>query len=168
MSYAKSDHTDYHTFKPIYSIGCWNDPEDNDNLCASAAILTFSGIDELSDFSVIIVWVRLLKYKVVWPSSMTVSSQLHAVWIDRKGTRMKIADYHGMVKCFHTMVAPMRRQDCRVETLSMISINMKLETRPEIHLLAFLNTSARLIYIILHSLARKTTNLTEQGIVWEQ
>ena len=72
-----------------------------------------------------------------------------------------------MVKCSDSTLAPMRRHDGRVETSSMISINMIVETRPDIHLLAFPNTLARIIYIILRGPARKTTNLTELELVWE-
>ena len=164
----KSIMTDHHSFKPIYSIGYWNDPDDNDNPCASVSILTFSGIDKLSDFSINIVGGRLLEYKVVWPVSLTVSDQLHAVWIEGKGERKRLANYHVMVKCFDSMLAPMRRHDSRVETSAMIPINMKVETRPEIHLLSFPNTTARIIYVILRGPARKTTNLDEQELVWEQ
>ncbi len=53
------------------------------------AILTFSGIDKLSDFSINIVGGRLLEYKVVWPVSLTTSDQLHAAWIEGKGERKK-------------------------------------------------------------------------------
>lgn len=106
-----------------------------------------------------------MEYKVVWPSSLTISDQLHAVWIDGKGDRKKLANYHGMVQYFDSMLSPMRRQDDRIETSSMIPINIKVETRPEIHLISFPNTSARIIHVILRSPARKTTNLEEQELV---
>ena len=80
---------------------------------------------------------RLLVYKVVSPTSVTVSDQLHAVWIEGKGDRKKLAHYHGMVKYFDSILSPMRRHDSRVETSATIPINMKVQTRPEIHLLAF-------------------------------
>ncbi len=132
------------------------------------SILTFSGTDKLSDFSINIVGGRLLEYKVVWPVSFTTSDQLHAAWIEGKGDRKKLANYHGMIKCFDSMLSPMRRHDSRVETSAMIPINMKVETRPEIHLLSFPNTSARIMHVILRGPARKTTNLNEQELVWEQ
>ena len=165
---AKSDLPGVHNFKPIYSIGYWNDPDDIDNPRASVAILTFSGIGRLSDFSMNIIGGRTLVYKVVWPACMTVSNQLHVVWIDGKGYRKKLAYYHGMVKCFDVMYAPMRRHDGRVETSASIPLNMKVETRPEIHLLAFPNNTAREIYVIIRGPARRTTNLDEQELVWEE
>ena len=85
-----------------------------------------------------------MEYKVVQLSSMTVCTQVHTVWIDGKGDRKQLADYHGMVKCFDSILALMRRRDGRVETSSMIPINTKVETRPEIHSLAFLSTPALL------------------------
>ena len=155
-------------FKPIYSIGYWDDPDDNDNPCASVAILTFSGIDKLSDFSVNIVGNKTLEYKVLWPEPLTNNTLLHNVWIDGKGKRKKIEEYHSMVKCMDTMLAPMRRHDRRVETIARISIDMKVESRPQIHLLAFPGSTARVIYIILRGPARKVTNLDDQNIEWEQ
>ena len=73
-----------------------------------------------------------------------------------------------MVKCFDSMLSPMRPHDKRVETSAMIPINMKVENRPQIHLLSFPNTSTRVIYVILGGPALKTTNLDEQELVWEQ
>ncbi len=69
----------------------------------------------------------MLEYKVVRPSSMTISDQLHTVWIDGKGDRKKSANYLVMVKCFDSILSLMRGHDSRVETSSMIPINMKLE-----------------------------------------
>ncbi len=42
---SKSIATDHFSAKPIYSIGYWNDPDNNDNPYASVAILTISGIE---------------------------------------------------------------------------------------------------------------------------
>ena len=95
---------------------------------------------------------RTLEYKVVWLASTTVSNQPHAVWIDGKGDRKKLANYLGMVKCFDAMYALMRRHDDRVETSASIPISIKVETRPEIHLLAFPNTAARVISSLLGAL----------------
>ena len=89
-----------------------------------------------------------MEYKLVWLSSMTVSTQVHTVWIDGKGDRKQLADYNCMVKSFYSILALMRRHDGRVETSSMIPINTKVEMRPEIHLLAFPSTPARTTYII--------------------
>ena len=75
--------------------------------------------------------------KYAWPVCLTVSDQPHGVWIESKGDRKKPANYHGMVKSFDTMLSPMHRHDSRVETSAMIPINMKVETRPEIHYLSF-------------------------------
>ncbi len=69
----KSIVTDHNSFQPIYSIGYWSDFEGNNNPYASVAILIFSGILIMSDFSINIVGGRLLEYKVVWPVIMTVS-----------------------------------------------------------------------------------------------
>ncbi len=66
------------------------------------------------------------------------------------------------------MLSPMRRHDHRVETSATIPIDMKVETRPKIHLLSFPNSRARVIYVILRGPARKTTNLDEQELVWKQ
>ena len=106
-----------------------------------------------------------MDYKVVWTACTAVSNQLHAIWIDGKGDLKNLANYHGMVKCFDAMYAPMRRHDGRVDTSASIPINMKVETRPEIHLLAFPNTTARVIYVILRGPARRTTDIDEQEIV---
>ena len=126
----KSIVTNHYSFKPIYFIGYWNDPDDNDNPSASVAILTVSGIDKISDFFINIVSGRLLEYKVVWPTSLTVSDQLHAVWIEDKGDRKKLTHYLWMVKCFDSMLSTMRRHNTRVETSAMVPINMKVETQP--------------------------------------
>ena len=155
-------------FNPIYSIGYWDDPEDNDNPCASVAILTFTGIDKLSDFSLNIVGNKTLEYKVLWPEAITNNTLLHRVWIEGKGKRKKIEEYHGMVKCMDGMLAPMRRHDTRVETTARIPIDMKVESRPEIHLLAFPGSTARIIYVILRGPARKVANLDDQSIELEQ
>ena len=106
-----------------------------------------------------------MEYKVVWPTSLTVSDQLHALWIEGKGDRKKLTHSHGMVKCFDSILSPVRRLDTRVETSAMVPIKMKVETRPEIHLLAFPNSSARIVYVILRGPARKTANLNEQELV---
>ena len=66
------------------------------------------------------------------------------------------------------MLSPMRRHERRVETSAMIPINMKVETRPQIHHLSFPNTSTRVINVILPGPALETTNLDEQELVWEQ
>lgn len=65
------------------------------------------------------------------------------------------------------MLGPTRRQDNRVGPSAMKSINVKVQTRLEIHLFVFPNTSARIVYIILRGSARKTTNLEEQDILRE-
>ncbi len=132
------------------------------------SLLTFSGNDKLSDFSINIVGGRLLEYKVVGPVSSNTSDQLHAEWIDGKGERKKLANYHRMLKCFDSMLSSMRRHDSRVETSAMIPMNMKVETRPEIYLLSFPNTTARIIYVILRGPARRTQNLYELELIWEQ
>ena len=87
----------HYSSKPTYLIGYWNDSDDNDNPCASVAILTFSVIDKLSDFFINTVTERLLEYKYVLPASLTVSNRLHAVWIAGKGEKKKLAQYHGIV-----------------------------------------------------------------------
>ncbi len=93
--------------------------------------------------------------------SVTAGDQLHAVWIDGKGESKKLANYHGMVKCFDSMLAPMRSLGSRVETSAIIPTNMKVETQPEIRLLSLPNTCARIFYVIQQGSARKTTNLDE-------
>ncbi len=148
-------------FKPIYSIGYWNDPDDNDIPCASVAILPFTGVDKLSDFSINIVGGSCIEYKVVWPQQLTVSTMLHRMWLDGKGRRSKLAEYHGIVKCFEKMMAPLRRHDNRIETTARILINMKVESRVSSHLLGFPGTSAKLIYIILRGPAKKVSNLDD-------
>ena len=155
-------------FKPIYSIGYWNDPDDNDSPCASVAILSFTGVDKISDFSINIVGDSFIEYKVVWPEQMTVSTILHRMWLEGKGRRSKLAEYHGMVKCFEKMMGPLRRHDNRIETTARIPINMKVESRASTHLLAFPGTTAKVIYIILRGPARKVTNLDDQAISWEK
>ncbi len=155
----KSFTTENHFFKTIYSVGYRSDREDNDNPCASVAILTFSGIYKLSDFSINVVGGRLLEYKIVWPVSLTVSGLLHALWIDGKGGPKKWTRFYGMVKCFDSILAPMRGHDGRVEASAMILSYMKVETRPEIHLLSFPNTTAGIIHVILRVPACRTKNL---------
>ena len=155
-------------FKPIYSIGYWNDPDDNDSPCASVAILSFTGVDKLSDFSINIVGDSCIEYKVVWPEHLTVSTLLHRMWLEGKGRRCKLAEYHGMVKCFEKMMAPLRRHDNRIETTARIPINMKVESRLSTHMLAFPGTSAKIIYIILRGPVRKVTNLDDEAIAWEK
>ena len=68
-------------FNPIYAVGYWDDPDDNDNPCASVAILNFSGIDRRSDFSVSIVDENILEFKVLWPECLTESRILQSVWL---------------------------------------------------------------------------------------
>ncbi len=81
-STIKSIATEHHSFKTIYSIRYWNDPDDNEKHCASVAVFTFRGIKILSDFSTNIVGGRLQEYQVVWPVSLTVSDQLDIDRID--------------------------------------------------------------------------------------
>ena len=69
-------------FKPIYSVGYWDDPEDNNNPCASVAILTFSGTDTKSEFSVNAVDKKYIEYKVTWPEVLTDKTKLHRVWLE--------------------------------------------------------------------------------------
>ena len=156
------------SFKPIYGIGYWNDPAYNDNPCASVATLSFTGIDKLSDFTINIVGDSCIEYRVVWPEPLTVSTTLHRMWLDGKGHHTKLTDYHGMVKCFDRMMAPLRRHDNRIETTARIPLNMKVESRVATHLLAFPNSTARVIYVVLRGPARKVTNLEDQDIPWEQ
>ncbi len=66
------------------------------------------------------------------------------------------------------MLAPLRRHDSGVETSAIIPIKMKVETRPEMHPLSSPNTTASIIYVVLRGPARKTTNLDEKELVWEQ
>ena len=66
------------------------------------------------------------------------------------------------------MLGPIRQDNGRVETYDMISVNMKVETHPEIHLLAFPNMSACVIYTIPRGPARKMANLAEQELIWKK
>ena len=145
-------------FKPIYSIGYWNDPDDNDSPCASVSTLSFTGVDKLSDFPLNIVGDSCIEYKVVWPEQLTVSTLLQRMWLEGKGLRSNLAEYHGMVKYFENMMAPLRHHGNRIETTARIPINMIVESRLSTHLLAFPGTSAKIIYIILRGPARKVTN----------
>ena len=155
-------------FKPIYSIGYWNDPVDNDSPCASAAILPFTGVEKISDFSINIVGDSFIEYKVVWPEQMAVSTILHRMWLERKGRRSNLAEYHGVVKFFEKMMGPRRLYGNRIETTARIPINMKVESRASTHLLAFLGTTFKVIYLILSGPARKVTNLDDQAISWKK
>ena len=154
--------------KPIYSIGYWNDPDDNDSPCVSVAILSFTGVKKISDFSVSIVGGSFIEYEVVWPEQMTVSTILHRMWLEGKCRCSKLAEYHGMVKCFEKMMGPLRRHDNRIETTARIPINIEVDSRASTHLLAFPGTTAKVIYIILRGPARKVTNLDGQAISWEK
>ena len=98
---------DHSVFKPIYSIGYRNDPDDNDSPCASLAILSFTVIDMLSDFSITIVGDSYIEYKALWPEHITINTVLRRMWLEGKGRRSKLAEYHGMVKCFEKMMAPL-------------------------------------------------------------
>ena len=155
-------------FKPIYTVGYWEDPDDNDNPCASVAILNFSGIDRRSDFSVNIVHENILELKILRPECLTVSRILHSVWLTGKGNRKKLEEYHGMLKSFESMLAPLRRFNNRIETTARIPLQMRVESRPEVHLLAFPNTTARIIYVLLRGPACKVSSLIDDAIEWEQ
>ena len=78
-SITKSISADHHSFKPIYPIRYWSDPDDNDDLCVLVAILTFNKIDKLLRFSINIVGGKLLESKVVWPMRSKVNIQLQTV-----------------------------------------------------------------------------------------
>lgn len=73
-----------------------------------------------------------------------------------------------MVKCFDTMLKPLRRHDNRVVTTARITINMRVESRPETHLLSFPDSTPRIIYVLLRGPAHKTMNLEDKTITWEQ
>jgi len=45
---------------------------------------------------------------------------------------------------------------------------MKVESKPEVHFLAFPETTAKIIYVLFRGPARKVTTLTEEYIDWEE
>lgn len=96
------------------------------------------------------------------------SRVLHSLWLDGKGARKKLEDYHGMLKSFEPMLSPLRRFDNRIESTARIPLKIKVESRPEVHLLAFPNTTARIVYVILRGPARKVTTLSDDKITWEK
>lgn len=99
---------------------------------------------------------------------MTTVKQLHKVWIFGKGNRQKIANYHAMVIYFEPMHANLRRHNLRVQTAARIPIKKHVESRPDVHLLSFPNSNAKIIYVILRGTARKTSTPEDKPVVWEQ
>lgn len=144
-------------FKPIYSIGYCDNLDDNDNPRASMAILTFNGIDKLSDFSVNTFGNNTLEYKVLRPEPQTNNKLLCNAWIVPTSKRKKIEEYHSMLKSIDSMLAPMRRHNRLVETTARISNDMKVKLPSQIHFLASPGSTARVLYRILQQQARKMT-----------
>lgn len=70
-------------FKPIYMIGTWKHPTDNDSLRVSVAILLPSGIGENSDDLTVNVVDdgHYLELCVLWPSAMNDRFMLHKKWL---------------------------------------------------------------------------------------
>lgn len=153
-------------FMPVFTVGYWDDPADSYSPCASVNIWSFSGLDKSSDFSINVVN-SCVEFTAVWPEEMTTAEILHGVWMNGTGGRQKIAAYHPMVTCFDAMLAPLRRHDGRVHTVTKIPVKMRVESRPEVHLLKFPNSTLRLIYVILRGPAKKTIPAADSELVWE-
>ena len=73
-----------------------------------------------------------------------------------------------MLKCMDSMLAPMRRHDRLVERTARISIDIKVKTRPQIHLLVFSGSNSRVIHIIWRGPAGKLTILDDRKIEREK
>eukprot|EP00171_Calliarthron_tuberculosum_P006567 IDg6567t1 len=132
-------------FKPIYSVGDWNNPEDLENRRVSVAILMCSGIDKRNDFCLNVVnqgWV--LEYSVVWPHAMVNMEALHKMWLLGAGGVPRIEKYHPMLKSFDPFLEKLRRpHDGKIETKARISLPFKCETRFTFHTLQWAGSSQR-------------------------
>lgn len=154
-------------FKPIYSIGAWQKPDDNDNRYVSIAILFFTGQDTTSSYSVDVVdGGNYLEYSVAWPIPFEDPRLLHRKWIEGNGP-LQIMPYHPMVTCFNQFIRRLRGDRERIRTTARLPLPFPVETDVEEHLLKFPGTSARVLYCVMRAPAQKTRRLEERELVFE-
>ena len=143
-------------FKPIYSVGVWENPDDRDNKRISVAILMCTGTEKRGDFTINVVdGGEFLEYSVFWPRAMTDTTALHKMWLVGKGVQ-QIKSYHPMVRAFLPFLERNRRKhDGRVESKARIPLPFAVESRFEEFTLNF-SSKERILYIILKAPAQLT------------
>ena len=154
-------------FKPIYAIGAWQKPDDNDNRYVSIAILLFTGQDTTSSYSVDVVdGGNYLKCSVIWPIPFENPRLLHRKWIEVTGPH-QIMHYHPIVTCFNQFIRRLRGDRERIRTTARIPLPFPVETDVDEHLLKFPGTSARVLYCAMRAPAQKTRKVEERELVFE-
>ena len=154
-------------FKPIYSLGAWQKPDDNDNRYISVAILLFTGQDTTLSYNLAVVGGgNILEYSVTWPPPFEIPRLLHRKWLEVENST-RIMHYHPMVTCFNQFIRRIRGDRERIRTTSRLPLPFPVETDIDEHLLKFPGTAARVLYGIIRAPAEKTRNLEERELVFE-
>lgn len=155
-------------FKPIYSIGAWQEPDENDNRYVSVAILMFTGQDKTTSFSVNVVDGEYLEYSIAWPRPLCDTNLLHRKWISGEGRNTrKLEYYHPMIRCFLPFISRIRGNREKMVTTARIPLPFPVETNVDQHLLKFPNTSARILYCMMRAPANKKRDTEEEDLVFE-
>ena len=98
----------------------------------------------------------VLEYSVLWPTSLINMDVLHKMRLLGKGNVPKIENYHLMLKGFAAFFKNLRRpSDNLVETKARIYLPVKVESRFDLYSLAWNDSSAVVLYVILSSPAEK-------------
>ena len=156
-------------FKPIYSIGAWQEPDEDDNRFVSVAILLFTGQDTTSSYSINVVDGEYLEYTVTWPIPFGDPKLLHRKWVTGSTQPSRMMHYHPMVTCFNEFFKRIRGDRERITTTSRLPLPFPVETEVDQHLLKFPGTSARILYCILRAPAQKkrSSAMLEKDLVFE-
>ncbi len=155
--------------KPIYTIGVWLFPDEEENAHVSVAILLFSGTDKQNQIEVNVVDSGgYLEYAVRWPSMMTDANEMHRKWLKNSVEEQRLQFYHPMITCFKQYVARLRRRESTVRSTARIPLPFDVETCFEYYLPKSVSSSARILYGHLHAPANQQPRaVKEEDIQFE-
>ena len=150
-------------FKPIYTLGVWLAPDDDENSQISVAILLFSGTDKKNEIDISVVdGGEYLEYSIKWPSMMTTAEEMHRKWLSGNGDEKLLQSYHPMVTCFKQFIAKLRNRQNIVGTTARIPLPFEVESRFTYYLLKSPISSARVLYVHLRAPAKQQLNVTKE------
>lgn len=99
-------------FKPMYILGCWCTPDNDENPHISVSILLVSGPDENNEINInVVTGVEYLEYSIKWSSIITNTDEKYRKSLSGNRDKKLLQSYHPIEAYFKQFILKLHDQE---------------------------------------------------------